>query len=50
MSENTVAKILAELGTLRVRAETTKTRRERVVPDSAPTGVLCRSTCGTGRR
>ena len=40
MSENTVAKILAELGTLRVRAETTKTRRERVVPDSAPTGVL----------
>jgi integrase/recombinase XerD len=26
--------------TLRVRAETTKTRRERVVPYSAPTGVL----------
>ncbi|MGH3407219.1 MAG: site-specific integrase [Streptosporangiaceae bacterium] len=25
---------------LRVRAETTKTRRERVVPYSAPTGVL----------
>ena len=26
--------------TLRVRAETTKTRRERVVPYSAPTGLL----------
>lgn len=26
--------------TLRIRAETTKTRRERVVPYSAPTGVL----------
>ena len=25
---------------LRVRAETTKTRRERMVPYSAPTGVL----------
>src|SRR4029079_17917849 len=25
---------------LRIRAETTKTRRERVVPYSAPTGVL----------
>ena len=29
--------------TLRVRAETTKTRRERVVPYSAPTGVLLRA-------
>ena len=36
--------------TLRVRAETTKNRRERVVPYSAATGSCCRSTCGTGWR
>ena len=36
--------------TLRVRAETTKTRRERVVPYSAPTGVLLAEYLGTGRR
>lgn len=29
--------------TLRIRAETTKTRRERIVPYSAPTGVLLRA-------
>ena len=35
---------------MRVRAETTKTRRERVVPYSAPTGVLLADYLGTGRR
>ena len=35
---------------LRIRAETTKTRRERVVPYSAPTGVLLRTTCATAAR
>ena len=37
--------------TLRVRAETTKTRRERVVPYSAPDRACCwRSTCATAAR
>jgi integrase len=36
--------------TLRVRAETTKTRRERIVPYSASTGVLLADYCGTGAR
>ncbi|WP_323138271.1 MULTISPECIES: site-specific integrase [unclassified Streptomyces] len=34
--------------TLRVRAETTKNRLERVVPYSAPTGVLLSATSRTG--
>jgi integrase/recombinase XerD len=36
--------------TLRVRAETTKGRRERVVPYSAPTGVLLRAYLDERRR
>ncbi|MFE4626032.1 tyrosine-type recombinase/integrase [Streptomyces mirabilis] len=36
--------------TLRIRAETTKNRLERVVPYSAPTGCCCRTTSPTGPR
>ena len=35
---------------LRVRAETTKTRRERMVPYSAPTGVLLSELPAPARR
>ena len=36
--------------TLRVRAETTKTRRERIVPYSPPPVCCWRTTCGTAAR